>query len=54
MIMMMMVVGNILVETFLLINYFFDATHTSSGIFLREKQTFATNDCFFSPSSIKH
>ena len=28
------------VETFLLINYFFDATHTSNRIFLKDRQIF--------------
>ena len=35
-----LVVGHFPVEAFLLTNYFFDGTHTSSRIFLRDRQIF--------------
>ena len=35
-----LVVGHILLEIFLLVNHFFDATHTSNKIFLKYRQIF--------------
>ena len=35
-----LVVGHIPAEIFLLVNYFFDATHTSNWIFLEGRQLF--------------
>ena len=48
-----LVVGNTPVEILLLINYFFDAKHTSHRIFLRAEKFSFINDGFFCPSTIK-
>ena len=48
------VVTHVPFETFLLINYFFDSTHTCNGILLRTGKSLLINDCFFFPSTIKY
>ena len=35
-----LIVGHISVEILLIVNYFFDATHTSNTIFLKDRQIF--------------
>ena len=49
-----LVVDHIPVEIFLLVNYFFDAAHTSNKIFLKDRQIFVTKWLLFLFSSIKH
>ena len=40
-------VGHIPVEIFLLVNYFFEATHTSNKMFLRARQIFVNQWLLF-------
>ena len=49
-----LVVGDIPVANFLLINYLLDAPHTSNSIFLKGRQMFVNVRLLSFPTSIKH